>query len=317
MEQRIVFMGTPGFAVASLDALHAAGIPIAAVVTAPDRPAGRGRRLRTSAVKERALELGLPVLQPDRSKDPAFIAELERIGAELFVVVAFRMLPEVVWNMPAFGTINLHASLLPDYRGAAPINWAIINGEKRTGVTTFFIAQAIDTGDLIAREACDIGPHETAGELHDRLKDLGAGLLVRTVRDVLGGTADRIPQAEVGDKGSLHDAPKLTPANTRIRWDRSAVSVHDLVRGLAPVPGAWTTWVQSDGSRTFKIFRSSPCSLEQEGGPGDLCVEGRRLFVRCQDAWLELFDVQVEGRRRMSVTDLLNGQTIGPADHLE
>lgn len=316
MEQRIVFMGTPGFAVASLNALHAAGIPIAAVVTAPDRPAGRGRKVRPSEVKERAQELGLHVLQPERLKEPSFIAELERLGADLFVVVAFRMLPEVVWGMPRLGTINLHASLLPDYRGAAPINWAVINGEERTGVSTFFIAHAIDTGDLIAREACTIGPEETAGELHDRLKDLGADLLVRTVHDVLRGGAGRVKQSEMPADGPLHEAPKLTPSNTRIRWETATRQAHDLVRGLSPVPGAWTTWPQNEASRTFKVFRSTVAEIEREAAPGALLVDGRRMFVRCGDGWLELLEVQVEGRRRMPVSDLLNGLAIGPDERL-
>ena len=316
MEKRIVFMGTPGFAVASLDALHAAGIPIAAVVTAPDRPAGRGRKRRLSDVKERALELGLPVLQPERLRDPGFLAELTRLGADLFVVVAFRMLPEMVWNMPPLGTMNLHASLLPDYRGAAPINWAVINGEQRTGVTTFFIAATIDTGDIIAREECAIGPDETAGELHDRLKEQGADLLVRSVRAVLDGRADRTPQNAMAGTGEVHHAPKLTPENSRIDWELPAVRVHDLVRGLSPAPGAWTTWTRGGSTHTFKVHRSGLVERNEPGTPGELRADGRGLFVRCGDGWLELLEVQLEGRRRMRAADLLNGITITTGERL-
>jgi len=307
MKERIVFMGTPAFAVASLDALVHAGIAVAAVVTAPDRPAGRGLQLRTSAVKDRAVELGIPVLQPEKLRDPAFLEALDRLNADLYVVVAFRMLPEAVWARPRLGTINLHASLLPDYRGAAPINWAVMNGETRTGLTTFFIQQQIDTGDMIAREEITIGPDETAGELHDRMMVLGGALLTRTVQDIFAGTAQRQPQRAAPD-GQLHEAPKLTPAITRIDWTRTVRAVHDKVRGLSPFPGAWTQLhVDDKAPMHFKVFRSRPVNEPMPATPGTAVVKDDRMFVQCADGALELLEVQPEGKRRMPVSELVRG----------
>ncbi|MBK8948782.1 MAG: methionyl-tRNA formyltransferase [Flavobacteriales bacterium] len=298
---RIVFMGTPPFAVSSLEALHAAGIPIAAVVTAPDRPAGRGRQLRASAVKEAAQRLGLRVLQPERLRDEGFLEELRACGADLFVVVAFRMLPEVVWRMPRLGTINLHASLLPQYRGAAPINRAVMDGAHSTGLTTFLLQQAIDTGDVLLQETLTIGADETAGELHDRMASLGAVLLVRTVNGLANGALAPTHQDDLSTGAALCEAPKLNPAICRIDWSWPAVKVHDHVRGLSPVPGAWTEQVRADGtSEHFKVLRTERTGLAANADPGTVLQDGTDLLVACGDGVLRLVDVQPEGRRRMA-----------------
>jgi methionyl-tRNA formyltransferase len=306
---RIVFMGTPAFAVASLDALVRAGIDVAAVVTAPDRPAGRGQQLRMSAVKEYALaddHLKDRILQPEKLKDPAFHAQLDATGASLYVVVAFRMLPEAVWNRPRLGTINLHGSLLPQYRGAAPINWAVMNGEVRTGVTTFFIQQAIDTGDLVYREETSIAPDETAGELHDRLMMIGADLVVRSVQAILAGTVTRLPQ--VADHGPLRAAPKLTPENCRIDWAQDAQRVHDHIRGLSPFPGAWARLVLDDQQpQHFKITRSRVAYHTADGAPGTVVPSTEQLIVRCAQGAIEALEVQAEGKRRMDTASFLRG----------
>ncbi len=297
---RIVFLGTPPFAVTSLEALHAAGIPIAAVVTAPDRPAGRGRQLRPSAVKEAAWRMGLPLMQPVRLRDAGFLEELRSCGADLFVVVAFRMLPELLWRMPPRGTINLHASLLPRYRGAAPINWAVMHGEPRTGLTTFLLKQEIDTGDVLLQEALPIGADETAGELHDRMAILGAALLTRTVLALGEGSLTPRPQHAMTEGLVLPQAPKLTPAICRIDWARPAVKVHDHVRGLAPLPGAWTELLREDGgTEHFKVLRTERTDAVVHGAPGTVHGDERGLLVACGEGALRLSDVQPEGRRRM------------------
>ncbi|MBP6392046.1 MAG: methionyl-tRNA formyltransferase [Flavobacteriales bacterium] len=301
-------MGTPAFAAASLNALHNAGFEIAAVVTAPDRPAGRGRTLRSSAVKELALQLGLPILQPERLKDPAFIASLRALSADLFVVVAFRMLPEVVWAMPALGTMNLHASLLPSYRGAAPINWAIIRGEVGTGVSTFLIRAEIDTGDILLQEQCPIGPDDTAGELHDRLMLSGARLVVRTVRELFDGSLTPAPQRVIADQASLPTAPKLTPANCRIQWYRSAKHVHDHVRGLSPSPAAWTEIIREGRPPMhFKVLRTRLVDERTTLPPGAVEQRGSSLYVACVEGLVELLEVQPEGKRRMRAQEWLTG----------
>jgi methionyl-tRNA formyltransferase len=307
MSRRIVFMGTPPFAVASLNALIDAGMDVAAVVTAPDRPAGRGQHVRMSAVKERALELGIPILQPERLKDPAFHAALDATGASLYVVVAFRMLPALVWQRPSLGTINLHASLLPRYRGAAPINWAIIHGEVRTGVTTFFIKQEIDTGDILQREPVDIGPEETAGDLHDRLMTIGAGVLTRTVKDILDGRSEQYPQ-EVISPEDLRHAPKLTPANCRIDINASTQHVHDHIRGLSPHPGAWSQ-LQEVGRppQHFKVLRAHMHDAVIDGPPGRLSIVDGELVLQCADGRLRLLEVQAEGKRRMDAAEFARG----------
>lgn len=301
-------MGTPAFAVASLNALINAKMDVAAVVTSPDRPAGRGQQLRMSAVKERALELGLPILQPESLKAPVFHAQLDALNASLYVVVAFRMLPEAVWARPDKGTVNLHGSLLPDYRGAAPINWAIINGEERTGVTTFLINEQIDTGDILLREVIEIGPNENAGSLHDRMMTVGADLLVRTVKNILDGTAESISQAEfVGDR--VHDAPKLTPQTSHIDWKLSAQRVHDHIRGLSPYPGAWTTWKEEGQSdRQFKILAAerAPASTKKSA-PGHVTISGDHLLIGCGSGSIVALEVQMQGKRPMSTDAFLRG----------
>lgn len=314
--QRIVFMGTPAFAVASLDALLNAGIDVAAVVTAPDRPAGRGQATRMSAVKEFATALPSlkdHILQPEKLKDPAFHQQLDALGASLYVVVAFRMLPEVVWNRPALGTINLHASLLPAYRGAAPINWTIINGEERTGVTTFRIRHEIDSGDLLHQEATIIGADETAGELHDRLKNIGAVLLVRSVIELFHGKVEGVAQ-EAPSGGYLH-APKLTPENCRIDQHQAAECVHNFVRGLSPAPGAWTMLTQAEGlSQHFKILRTRIISTRNMDAPGSVSIVDGRMLVHCGSGTVEALEVQAEGKRRMDAAAFVRG--LRSIDHL-
>lgn len=303
---RIIFMGTPEFAVATLVALVEAGHTVVAVVTAPDRPAGRGRKPRASAVKERALALGIPVLQPERLKDPLFLAELDEAKADMYVVVAFRMLPEVVWSKPTLGTVNLHASLLPDYRGAAPINWAVINGEKRTGLTTFLIRHAIDTGDILLQEEIMIGPDETAGELHDRMMTAGAELMLRTVEGTIAGNIEAIPQQVVG---TIHTAPKIGSEDCHLKLNMPAQKVHDLVRGMSPYPGAWCHWVGTDGSRVqFKILRTKRTDrVATNEPPGKVRIEEGLLLIACSDRWIEAREVQMEGRKRMSAEELIRG----------
>src|SRR6476619_5200817 len=242
---RIIFMGTPEFAVASLDALVQAGCNIVGVITAPDKPAGRGMKLQESAVKQYAITKELKVLQPDKLKNAQFLEELKELNADLQVVVAFRMLPEVVWNMPPMGTINVHGSLLPQYRGAAPINWAIINGEKETGVTTFKLQHEIDTGDILLQETIPVGENETAGEIHDRMKEIGAQLLVRTIEELASGRLKEQPQvkstnSKIPDTSDLKHAPKIFTETCRLDWNKSATEIHNLIRGLSPFPGAFT-----------------------------------------------------------------------------
>jgi len=304
--ERIVFMGTPEFAVATLDALVSAGFQICAVVTAPDRPAGRGRQLRASAVKQRAVELGIDLLQPEKLKDPLFVEQLKGYNASIHVVVAFRMLPEVIWKMPPLGTVNLHASLLPKYRGAAPINWAVTNGEVRTGATTFRIQQEIDTGDILLQEGIDIGKDDTAGDVHDRLMVMGADLMVGTIHGLFDGSLHSVPQQMNGS--DLPAAPKLNNENTRLHFDRSAQHVHDLVRGMSPFPGAWCEWV-TDGNRPLhcKLLRTRIAEVDQKKAPGTVLLIGSRMLVACADGVIEVLELQLEGRKRMEAAELFRG----------
>lgn len=304
--ERIVFMGTPEFAVATLDALVAAGLQVCAVVTAPDRPAGRGRQLRASAVKQRALELGIDLLQPEKLKDPVFVEQLKAYNASVQVVVAFRMLPEVIWQMPPLGTINLHASLLPSYRGAAPINWAVVNGEVRTGATTFRIQHEIDTGDILLQEGIDIGKDDTAGDVHDRLMVMGADLMVRTIHGLFEGSLQAVPQRN--DRSDLPAAPKLNSENTRLHFERSAQQVHDLVRGMSPFPGAWCEWV-AEGAVPLhcKLLRTSIAEFDEKQTPGTVKLIGTRMLVACADGHVEVLELQLEGRKRMEAAELFRG----------
>jgi len=302
---RILFMGTPEFAVGTLNALVHAGHNVVAVVTAPDRPAGRGRQPKASAIKERALQLGLAVLQPERLKDPEFLADLDVLDASIYIVVAFRMLPEVVWTKPELGTINLHASLLPDYRGAAPINWAVINGETRSGLTTFRIQHEIDTGDILLQEELAIGPEETAGELHDRMMEVGATLMVRTVDGLISGALVPRPQAA---QGHLHAAPKIGPDTCRIGFSATAKEVHDLVRGMSPHPGAWCQWTDTGKAPMhFKVLRTKLTNDVVSEPAGTVRIPHGTLHVACGDRWIEALEVQPEGRKRMSAADFVRG----------
>ena len=301
---RIVFMGTPEFAVASLDALVKAGCNIAGVVTAPDKPAGRGMKLTESAVKKYAVENGLKVLQPEKLKNPEFLAALKSLNADLQIVVAFRMLPEIVWNMPPLGTINVHGSLLPQYRGAAPINWAVINGEKETGVTTFKLKHEIDTGDILLQESLPIGEDETAGEVHDRMKEIGAKVLVETVKGLAESRITEQPQTLNLQPSTLHHAPKIHTDTCIIHWDRPVETVHNLIRGLSPYPGAFTTL----NEKILKVFRSKKEITYPKSTEGDYETDGRTyLKFACADGYLHLLEVQLEGKKRMSIDDFLKG----------
>lgn len=305
---RIVFFGTPDFAVESLRRIVGEGFNVVAAVTAPDKPAGRGRSVQQSAVKQYAAEAGIPVLQPVKLKDPEFIEALRNLNADLFVVIAFRMLPEVVWAMPPKGTFNLHAALLPRYRGAAPINWAVINGETRTGVTTFFLQHEIDTGDIIDACPIEIGPDEDCGSVHDRLMLLGAGLTVKTIQSIIDGTIKTVPQSEITDAEPC-PAPKIFKDTCRIDWNRSAAEIHNLVRGLSPYPTAWSV-LYSEGNEqgTLKIFKTR-LTEEPASIPGAVSIDHNkgRMTVDCGDRRLEILSLQAPGKRRMDTAEFLRG----------
>ncbi len=300
---RIVFMGTPEFAVASLDALMHSSHEVVAVVTVADKPAGRGKHLMMSPVKQYALEKQLPILQPFSLRDPQFISDLRGYQADLFVIVAFRMLPEIVWSMPPLGSVNLHGSLLPAYRGAAPINWAIINGEQETGVTIFFLQHEIDTGAIIRREKMTIAPNETAGELHDRMMAVGAAALVQSLDDVAQGNHQMIEQSQLIAKGeNIKHAPKLFKADGEIRVDQSVQEVHNFVRGLSPYPTAWMTL----GDKTLKVYMGIPevCSIDTS----TYVTDGKTYFkIRCADGYYHLTEVQLEGKKKMTIEEFLRG----------
>lgn len=306
----IVFMGTPEFATHSLKVLHEAGINIKAVITAPDKPAGRGQKLRESDVKKYAISQGLKVLQPTNLKAEEFITDLATLDADLFVVVAFRMLPEVVWGMPSKGTINLHASLLPQFRGAAPINWAIINGQKETGVTTFFIEREIDTGKVIAQSKAVIGKNETVGELYNRLMNLGGDLLLKTVNDISEDKAEGIPQAEL-IKEELLEAPKIFKDDCRLDFDQPAEQVHNQVRGLDPYPGAWCKLTEKETGKTklFKLYASAVSEMRVTGD-GTMKSDSIGLLFPCSDYYIYIKEVQPEGKRRMKFKEFLAGNNI-------
>jgi len=313
---RIVFMGTPEFAVASLDAILHAGYPVVAVITAPDKPAGRGMQLTESAVKKYAREKGLPILQPEKLKAPAFLEELRSLAADLQIVVAFRMLPEVVWNMPPMGTVNLHGSLLPQYRGAAPINWAVINGETETGVTTFKLQQDIDTGNILLQDRFPIGPAETAGDVHDRMKEIGARLLVRTIEGLAAGTLKEIPQVapirEPGlpgptiiDPSPLKHAPKISTETGHIDWTKPTTEIYNLIRGLSPFPGAFT---HLDG-KLLKIYHSTPVIEPHPAVPPGQMDTDQKSYLRFStaDGFIRVTELQLEGKKKMKIEDFLRG----------
>jgi methionyl-tRNA formyltransferase len=298
---RIVFMGTPDFAVASLDKLVSEGANIVGVITAPDKPGGRGMQLQQSAVKKYAIEKELNILQPEKLRDANFLQELKKLEADLQVVVAFRMLPEVVWNMPPLGTINVHGSLLPDYRGAAPINWAIINGEKFTGVTTFRLKHEVDTGNILLTEKLPINDDESAGELHDKMKITGAELLLRTIKKIASGTVGEIAQA-IG--GNDKQAPKINKETGRINWNEPVEKIYNLIRGLAPNPGAFATIE----NKTIKIFKAGKI-IETTGlTPGNLVTDSKTyLRFAAKDGYIDILELQQEGKKRMGVKDFLRG----------
>ncbi|MDE6418024.1 MAG: methionyl-tRNA formyltransferase [Duncaniella sp.] len=306
---RIVFFGTPEFAVESLRAITEAGYNVVGVVTMPDKPAGRGHKMYQSPVKEFAVAHGLTLMQPVRLKDPEFVDQLRSLDADLFVVIAFRMLPEVVWSMPPMGTFNLHGSLLPLYRGAAPINRAVMNGDTETGVTTFFLKHEIDTGDIIDRESIPVGPDDTAGDVHDRLMAIGARLTVKTIGDIVAGTLRTVPQDELTGGVEPTPAPKIFHEDCRIDWSRSAREVHNHVRGLAPYPGAWTPVTLDDGTvGEMKILSTSLAGIPEADIPEATArlVDGR-LLAATGDGLIEILTLQAPGKRRMAAADYMRG----------
>lgn len=302
---RIIYMGTPEFAVSSLEILVENGWNVVAVITAPDKPKGRGQKMIPSPVKESAIKLNIPVLQPTNLKSPIFLKELKDYKADIQVVVAFRMLPELVWNMPPQGTFNLHASLLPNYRGAAPINWAIINGEKETGVTTFFLKHEIDTGSVIFQEKEQILENDNIGTLYEKLMKRGANLVLKTIEAVAEGSIKALPQDE---SQAMHHAPKIFKETCQIDWSKSAVEIHNLVRGLSPYPAAWTTL----NEKTCKIYKtevreSNSLNLNAE----DFRTDGKTyLKFQCGDGVLDIIELQCEGKKRMKIDDFLRGNKL-------
>lgn len=305
---KIVFLGTPDFAVESLRRIVEGGYNVVGVITMPDKPAGRGHKLLQSPVKQYAVEKGLHLMQPVKLKDPEFVEELQSLDADLFIVIAFRMLPEVVWSMPRLGTFNLHASLLPRYRGAAPINWAVINGDTETGVTTFFLKHEIDTGDIIAQERVDILPSDNVGDVHDRLMMLGADLTIDTIESILNGTLKTIPQEQLIGETEPTPAPKIFKETCRIDWNRPAREIHNLVRGLSPYPAAWSV-LTDDGKEvgSVKIFETAVIDKEIDVKPGQIVIDGSRLIVGCGDGQIEVLSLQTQGKRRMPTADFLRG----------
>ena len=297
---RIIFLGTPEFAVPSLQILVENGYEIAAVVTATDKPTGRGGKIQMSEVKQYALSQNLPVLQPEKLKSPEFLAQLQALKADLQIVVAFRMLPEAVWAMPPLGTFNLHASLLPKYRGAAPINWAIINGEKETGITTFFLQHEIDTGNIIFQEKELILPQDTAGDLYQRLMHKGAKLVLKTVQAIEKNQVFAQPQV-----GEITHAPKIFRETCQIDWNKSAAEIHNFVRGLAPYPAAWTILAE----KNCKIYEinPNPIILPEKAKIGDFFTDGKMLAFKAATDWIEVKDLQMEGKKRMLASEFLKG----------
>lgn len=300
-ELRIVFLGTPDFAAASLKKLVDHQVNVVAVITAPDKPQGRGKKMGTSAVKDYAIEVGLPVLQPTNLKSVEFLDELKAFRADLQIVVAFRMLPEAVWNMPPFGTFNLHASLLPQYRGAAPINWAIMNGEKETGVTTFFLKHEIDTGSIIFQEKEPILEEDNVGTLYIRLMNRGADLVLKTVKAIESGDYAQLPQTETED---LKTAPKIFRETCHINWNLPMEMVRNFIRGLSPYPAAWTTFE----NKTLKVFEVQPSNRDIKGAIGTFVTDGKtHISVKVEDGVLDILDLQIEGKRRMKTLEFLRG----------
>lgn len=306
---RIVFFGTPDFAVESLKRLVEGGYNIVGVVTMPDKLAGRGHKLLQSAVKQYAVEQGLHVMQPEKLKDEAFVNELRRLNAQLHIVIAFRMLPEVVWAMPSLGTFNLHASLLPKYRGAAPINWAVMNGDTVTGVTTFFLKHEIDTGDVIQQKTIEIGRTDNVEVVHDRLMTLGADMVIETVDAIIAGTVKPIPQDQMLTSGEEPTpAPKIFTDTCCIDWSRTAEEVYNHIRGLSPYPAAWSEIVDAEGNKHHvKIFVTSEPSAKGGTVSGKITADGKHFFVDCADGSIQILSLQLAGKKRMPAPDFMRG----------
>jgi methionyl-tRNA formyltransferase len=307
-------MGTPDFAVASLKMLIEKGYEVVGVLTAPDRPAGRGQKLQSSAVKTYALTQKLPILQPTNLKDDDFLTSLKNLGANLQIVVAFRMLPKVVWSMPKYGTFNLHASLLPEYRGAAPINWAIINGERKTGVTTFFIDDQIDTGEIILQKEIPINENDSAGDLHDRLMHLGAELIIDTVELI---RKNAVSTKKQNMDSMLRSAHKIFKEDCEINWDRSVEEIHDHVRGLSPYPVAWTHLINDGQSTLLKIYKTAKEPASHKLRAGQILADKQQIKVAVKGGYLQLLEIQFPGKRRMSVKEVLNGLKLEKRAYLE
>ena len=303
---RIVFMGTPDFAVATLKTLVENNFNIVGVITAPDKPAGRGQKLNESAVKKYAVSQNLTVLQPTNLKNEDFLNELKNLNANLQVVVAFRMLPKAVWQMPEYGTFNLHASLLPNYRGAAPINWAIINGETKTGVSTFFIDEKIDTGDMILQESIDINPEENAGSLHDKLMQIGSALVLKTVNLIKKGAVKTIPQTETAH---IKTAYKLDKDNCKINWTDSLENIYNLIRGLSPYPTAWCSLLNGNDTLDVKIYSAEKEQSSHKNAIGTIISSKKELKVAVSNGYIIIKELKLPGKRTMDVKSLLNGYT--------
>jgi methionyl-tRNA formyltransferase len=306
MKPRIIFMGTPDFAVPSLEILIAAGYPVVGVITSTDKMGGRGgKQLLESAVKKCAVKHGIPVLQPDKFRNEDFLTELRALQADLQIVVAFRMLPAVVWDMPRLGTFNLHGSLLPKYRGAAPINWAVIRGEQETGCTTFFLRHEIDTGDVLLQHRIPIGENDTAGDVHDRMMLEGAELVLNSVRLIETGDFTLLPQADTAST----TAPKIHRDTCHIRWAQPVSAVHNFVRGLSPWPAAWTLL----NNAQLKIIRTTAETDDHDLAPGTVLTDDKTfLKVACESGYLHVFELQLAGRKRMGVEDFLRGEALVP-----
>ncbi len=308
---RIVYMGTPDFAVEPLKAIVDAGYNVVAVVTVPDKPVGRGQKVQSSPVKQFAEEKGLLVLQPEKLRNEDFANQLKELNPDIAAVVAFRMLPESIWSLPKLGTFNLHASLLPQYRGAAPINWAVINGEKKTGLTTFLLDKEIDTGNIIDQLEVEIGENETAGELHDKLMYLGGSMVVKTIQKLTEGNLTLIPQKNL-IAGELKGAPKIFKDTCKVNWNKPAVEVHNFIRGLSPYPAAWSEMVVStDGQESIipvKIFKTSTFNQPTSNACGSIKTDGKKfLQVICQDGLVEIYSIQQAGKKAMQIDEFLRG----------
>ena len=304
---RIVYMGTPDFAVMPLRYLVENGYNVVGVVTTPDKPAGRGLKIQECAVKHYAVSAGLHILQPEKLKNPEFVEQFRALRADLGIVIAFRMLPEIIWAMPALGTFNLHASLLPQYRGAAPINWAIINGEIETGVTTFMLNHEIDKGDILCQSKVAITPEDNAGTLHDKLMETGTALVAETVEKIASGSVEPLNQEQIA-AGTIKDAPKIFKETCKIDWNRPCAEINDLVRGLSPYPAAWSDLQKGDESLPVKIYAVQPEQNENPAAAGTILSDGKTFVkVACSDGYIRIEELQLAGKRRMSVHDLLLG----------